>query len=170
MNKIYTSLILVFALIVMWTVYLTNVKNDDSLTVRYYTIEELLTKEASITKVKVGGLIKPDSISINETDQLEVSFYVYQGSDSLKVYYYGIRPDLFKDDAPIVLPSIKGLDAYIPQEEFFDSKLLERVNKARPILTKNLGTPKKIKNKAARKLPNKFLNRPTNLKIPKKKN
>jgi len=103
MNKIYTSLILVFALIVMWTVYLTNVKNDDSLTVRYYTIEELLTKEASITKVKVGGLIKPDSISINETDQLEVSFYVYQGSDSLKVYYYGIRPDLFKDDAEVVV-------------------------------------------------------------------
>ncbi|HIF29534.1 MAG: cytochrome c maturation protein CcmE [bacterium] len=103
MNKIYTSLILVFALIVMWTVYLTNVKNDDSLTVRYYTIEELLTKEASITKVKVGGLIKPDSISINETDQLEVSFYIYQGSDSLKVYYYGIRPDLFKDDAEVVV-------------------------------------------------------------------
>jgi cytochrome c-type biogenesis protein CcmE len=103
MNKIYTSLILVFALIVMWTVYLTNVKNDDSLTVRYYTIEELLTKEASITKVKVGGLIKPDSISINETDQLEVSFYVYQGSDSLKVYYYGIRPDLFKDNAEVVV-------------------------------------------------------------------
>ena len=103
MNKIYTSLILVFALIVMWTVYLTNVKNDDSLTVRYYTIKELLTKEASITKVKVGGLIKPDSISINETDQLEVSFYVYQGSDSLKVYYYGIRPDLFKDDAEVVV-------------------------------------------------------------------
>jgi len=103
MNKIYTSLILVFALIVMWTVYLTNVKNDDSLTVRYYTIEELLTKEASITKVKVGGLIKPDSISINETDQLEVSFYVYQGSDSLKVSYYGIRPDLFKDDAEVVV-------------------------------------------------------------------
>ena len=103
MHKIYTSLILVFALIVMWTVYLTNVKNDDSLTVRYYTIGELLTKEASITKVKVGGLIKPDSISINETDQLEVSFYVYQGSDSLKVYYYGIRPDLFKDDAEVVV-------------------------------------------------------------------
>jgi len=104
MNKIYTSLILVFTLIVIWTIYLTNVENDDNnLTVRYYTIEELSTKESSITKVKVGGLIKPDSISINETDQLEVSFYVYQGSDSLKVYYYGIRPDLFKDDAEVVV-------------------------------------------------------------------
>ena len=103
MNKIYTSLILVFALIVMWTVYLTNIKNDDSLTVRYYTIEELSTKQVSIPNVKIGGLIKPNSININEKDQLEVSFYVYQGSDSLKVHYYGIRPDLFKDDAEVVV-------------------------------------------------------------------
>ena len=97
MNKIYTSMILVFALIVIWTIYLTSVKKDDSLTVRYYTIEELASKEFSISSVKVGGLIKPNSISINDKDQLEVSFYVYQGNDSLKVYYYGIRPDLFKD-------------------------------------------------------------------------
>ena len=103
MNKIYTSLILVFGLIVIWTVYLTNVRGEKNITVRYYTIEELSTKEVSLSKVKVGGLIKPDSIKINDEDQLEVSFYVYQGSDSLKVYYYGIRPDLFKDDAEVVV-------------------------------------------------------------------
>ena len=104
MNRIYTSLILVFALIVIWTIYLTNVKQDNSLTIRYYTIEELVSIDSSIsTSVKVGGLIKPNSISINNEDQLEVSFYVYQGNDSLKVYYYGIRPDLFKDDAEVVV-------------------------------------------------------------------
>jgi|TARA_B100000965_G_scaffold396428_1_gene411356 cytochrome c-type biogenesis protein CcmE len=103
MNKIYTSLILVFALIVMWTVYLTNVRGEKNITVRYYTIEELAVKEISVPSVKVGGLIKPNSIKINDQDQLEVSFYVYQGSDSLKVYYYGIRPDLFKDDAEVVV-------------------------------------------------------------------
>lgn len=103
MNKIYTSLILVFGLIVIWTVYLTNVRGEKNITVRYYTIEELSTKEVSLSKVKVGGLIKPNSIKINDEDQLEVSFYVYQDSDSLKVYYYGIRPDLFKDDAEVVV-------------------------------------------------------------------
>tara|TARA_Y100000748_G_scaffold300587_1_gene299291 strand:- start:1366 stop:1773 length:408 start_codon:yes stop_codon:yes gene_type:complete len=103
MNKIYTSLILVFALIVIWTVYLTNVRGEKNITVRYYTIQELSTKEVSLSKVKVGGLIKPNSIKINDEDQLEASFYVYQGSDSLKVYYYGIRPDLFKDDAEVVV-------------------------------------------------------------------
>lgn len=98
MNKIYTSLIIVFGLIVIWTVYLTNVD-----TVRYYTIEELSAKDISLSKVKVGGLVKPNSIKINDEDRLEVSFYVYQGSDSLKVSYYGIRPDLFKDDAEVVI-------------------------------------------------------------------
>ncbi|MGC1632356.1 MAG: OstA-like protein [Gelidibacter sp.] len=29
--------------------------------------------------------------------------------------------DLFKDDPPLVLPKIKGLDDYVPQEDFFDA-------------------------------------------------
>ena len=36
-------------------------------------------------------------------NQLEVSFFVYQNNDSVKVNYYGIRPDLFKDDAEVVV-------------------------------------------------------------------
>ncbi len=103
MNKVYTSLILIFALVVLWTVYLTNVKEDENLTVRYYTIKELTIEDKSISKVKVGGLIKPNSIDINESNRLEVWFYVYQGEDSLKVYYNGTRPDLFKDDAEVVV-------------------------------------------------------------------
>jgi lipopolysaccharide export system protein LptA len=35
--------------------------------------------------------------------------------------------DLFKDEPPLVLPKIRGLDPYVPQEEFFDEALLERV-------------------------------------------
>ncbi|WP_282124019.1 OstA-like protein [Algibacter mikhailovii] len=38
--------------------------------------------------------------------------------------------DLFVDDAPFELPVIKGLDAYKPQEEFFDDVLMERVEEA----------------------------------------
>ena len=30
-------------------------------------------------------------------------FFVYQNNDSVKVTYYGIRPDLFKDDAEVVV-------------------------------------------------------------------
>jgi len=103
MNKVYTSLILVFSLVVLWTIYLTNIREDKNLTVRYYTIKELTVEEKSINKVKIGGLVKPNSIDINESNRLEVWFYVYQGEDSLKVYYNGTRPDLFKDDAEVVI-------------------------------------------------------------------
>ncbi len=38
--------------------------------------------------------------------------------------------DLFADDPPLNLPKIKGLDAYNPQDEFFDEDLLNRIEKA----------------------------------------
>ena len=90
-------------LIIGWIFYLTNIKQDSSLTVRYYSISELASELNDIQKVKVGGYIKPNSIEVSENDQLEVSFFVYQNDDSVKVYYYGIRPDLFKDDAEVVV-------------------------------------------------------------------
>ncbi|MDO5981817.1 OstA-like protein [Flavivirga spongiicola] len=38
--------------------------------------------------------------------------------------------DLFKDDPPLVLPVIKGLEDYVPQEDFFDEELLKRIENA----------------------------------------
>ena len=38
--------------------------------------------------------------------------------------------DLFKDDPPLNLPVIKGLDPAVSEEEFFDENLLNRVEKA----------------------------------------
>ena len=103
MNKVTTSILIVFLLIIGWIFYLTNIKQDSSLTVRYYSISELASESNDIQKVKVGGYIKPNSIEVSENDQLEASFFVYQNDDSVKVYYYGIRPDLFKDDAEVVV-------------------------------------------------------------------
>lgn len=54
--------------------------------------------------------------------------------------------DLFKDDPPLDLPIIKGLDDYVPPEEFIDDSANERIEKA------GKDTPNKL-NKAARNLP-----------------
>ncbi|MCA0132110.1 OstA-like protein [Winogradskyella alexanderae] len=56
--------------------------------------------------------------------------------------------DLFKDDPPLDLPVIKGLDDYIPPEEFVDSSMTERIEEA------GKETPNKP-NKAAQNLPEK---------------
>jgi len=54
--------------------------------------------------------------------------------------------DLFKDDPPLDLPKISGLDDYVPPEDFFDDGVIERVEEA------GKDTPNKP-NKAARTLP-----------------
>jgi hypothetical protein len=54
--------------------------------------------------------------------------------------------DLFKDDPPLTLPIIKGLDDYVPQEEFFDDALLQRIDDAKDKTSDK-------ENKAARQLP-----------------
>ena len=62
--------------------------------------------------------------------------------------------DLFKDDPPLNLPIIKGLDDYIPQEEFFDDSMLKRVEAS----DKDAKTSKK-ENKAARNIPKKLFDK-----------
>ncbi|WP_434035326.1 OstA-like protein [Formosa sp. 4Alg 33] len=58
--------------------------------------------------------------------------------------------DLFKDDPPLNLPVIKGLEPYIPQDEFFDEALIERAESAEESnKSKNVQDPAK----ASRHLP-----------------
>jgi len=65
--------------------------------------------------------------------------------------------DLFKDDPPLILPKIKGLDDYVPQEEFFDDALLKRIDEAEVKTTGEEDEQEEIKeNKAARQLPKPF--------------
>lgn len=63
--------------------------------------------------------------------------------------------DLFIDDKPYELPVIKGLEPYVPQEDFEDEDLRKRIEEAAPKPKK--GTPKE-ENKAARRLSKKERN------------
>lgn len=59
--------------------------------------------------------------------------------------------DLFSEDPPLDLPIIKGLEDYVPQEDFFDEELIERIDKA----DSESKIPEGSKPKASRNLPNK---------------
>jgi len=64
--------------------------------------------------------------------------------------------DLFKDDPPLNLPIIKGLEDYIPQKEFFDESLIKRAEAPE----KEAKLSKK-ENKATRNIPKKLLDAKT---------
>ena len=112
---------------------------------------------------QIGGKTYPE-IEFPENEKILKGFHWRDSERPMSV------EDLFRDDPPLVLPTIKGLDAYIPQEEFFDSTLLDRIDKARPVPTNTKENPKKQVNKAAQKLPKKFLKKPGGIKKLKKEN
>lgn len=66
--------------------------------------------------------------------------------------------DLFSDEPPLVLPVIKGLEEYVPQEDFFDEELESRLqlSKKRVFTKKENSKMKNSKeNKAKRNIPKK---------------
>ena len=65
--------------------------------------------------------------------------------------------DLFKDDPPLELPTIKGMQDYIPQEDFFDDSMLERIEEADKKETKTNATNQPLK--ASRNLPQRIRNK-----------
>ena len=77
--------------------------------------------------------------------------------------------DLFKDDPPLVLPIIKGLDDYVPQQDFFDAALMKRVEDA-----KSKDVKKDEEQKSSRTIPKAALQKADSTKVntlqkPKKK-
>lgn len=73
--------------------------------------------------------------------------------------------DLFSDDPPLNLPIIKGLEDYVPQEEFFDQEMLERMEKADEDEAKKSKKPV-VSPKASRNLPQKTINKDATLALP----
>nr|WP_233586777.1 OstA-like protein [Formosa maritima] len=84
--------------------------------------------------------------------------------------------DLFSEDPPLKLPKIKGLEDYVPQAEFFDEKMLGRIEKAEKaekpkkelINNDKTKTEKKKRSKAARQVPQHIMDS-MNLKKEKQK-
>ncbi|ULC60677.1 hypothetical protein MBM09_06695 [Flaviramulus sp. BrNp1-15] len=74
--------------------------------------------------------------------------------------------DLFRDDPPLELPIIKGLEDYVPQEDFVDNDMLERVKKAD---ANDKANNKSHSTKASRNLPTKPKDKSALLKLPNKK-
>jgi len=103
MNKFYITLTLSMMLVISWTIYLTQYDERNLSSVKYFTVSELSDNVSPINKMKLGGRILPESIKINPDNLLEVSFYVYDAENTVLVEYNGIRPDLFKDDAEVVV-------------------------------------------------------------------
>ncbi|APY12084.1 hypothetical protein BWZ22_12965 [Seonamhaeicola sp. S2-3] len=72
---------------------------------------------------QIDGTLTPES-QFQEKDKL------LRGFDWREEERLNSVEDLFKDDPPLKLPIIKGLEDYVPQDAFFDEDMLERIESA----------------------------------------
>lgn len=97
---------------------LVGIDKSQSATINIQIEDSEITE---ISKLKqIDGMIYPE-------EEFPKNARLFRGFDWREDEQPMSVEDLFKDDPPLILPIIRGLDEYIPQEEFFDEALMERV-------------------------------------------
>jgi cytochrome c-type biogenesis protein CcmE len=75
----------------------------------YLTVQELKEQGPSTRDVRVSGLVVGDSI-VWEARDLRLEFEITDDTGRLPALYNGPRPDMFRDDAEVVLEGRYGED------------------------------------------------------------
>ena len=75
----------------------------------YLTVQELTDQGPSARTVRVAGFVVGESIVWEPRDQ-RLAFDMTDDSGSLSVVYSGARPDMFRDEAEVVVEGKMGSD------------------------------------------------------------
>lgn len=75
----------------------------------YLTIDELQQQGSSVRNVRVAGFVVGESI-VWEPRDLHLAFDMVDDSGKLSVVYSGARPDMFRDEAEVVVEGKMGPD------------------------------------------------------------
>jgi cytochrome c-type biogenesis protein CcmE len=94
---------------------LTNFQNN---IVFFFSPSEIDKIRSSLSSVRVGGMIKKDSIK--KIDALTTEFVITDYKNDLEINYRGILPDLFREEQGVVA---KG-KLNIAENKFYSNELL----------------------------------------------
>lgn len=121
MNKAKIKVVAGSIIILLTLVFLVFTGMRESF-VYYFTVSELLEKKDSLygRGVRVAGKVEPGSI-VYDSRNLNLEFNIMDDSHRVRVIYHGILPDLFKDNADVV---VEG--EYHPSGLFKASQLLAK--------------------------------------------
>lgn len=82
------------------------IANTQANAVYYMTVSELKTCTVCTTQsVRVAGVVQAGSVVNNDANQ-QMSFTIADGSQSLKVVYSGIVPDIFRPGITVVVEGL----------------------------------------------------------------
>jgi len=83
----------------------------------FYPPTDIVAGKAPVGKrIRAGGMVEKGSI-VRESDGLTVKFKITDYEATVTVSYKGILPDLFAEDAGVVVAGVLNKDGYIVADE-----------------------------------------------------
>lgn len=102
-KKIIIAVISLSILAFAWIGYVTfNPNQNNPGMVRFLSVADIHTVQQT-ERIRLGGLVSAGTILISEKNQLECDFHLNQGGETVSVNFIGTRPDLFKDEAEVIV-------------------------------------------------------------------
>tara|TARA_B110000438_G_scaffold298087_1_gene345616 strand:- start:526 stop:960 length:435 start_codon:yes stop_codon:yes gene_type:complete len=108
MHQKYKVILTVFGLSfilsfwIFWSSF--NPVNEKAL-VKFISVKEILDS-SNLERVRIGGIVADSSITLSQSNRLEVFFNIKEGLSILPVRFVGARPDLFKHGAEVIVEGV----------------------------------------------------------------
>ena len=92
----------IFSFWIFWSSF--NPVNEKAL-VKFISVKEILDS-SNLERVRIGGIVADSSITLSQSNRLEVFFNIKEGLSILPVRFVGARPDLFKHGAEVIVEGV----------------------------------------------------------------
>lgn len=94
------------SLVALFWIFRISTESDpqESLMIKFLSVDQL--QAAGTDRVRLGGIVESGSIAIKADNKLDCSFNLAQGVYSVPVHYTRTRPDLFKDEAEVIVTGV----------------------------------------------------------------
>ena len=104
-NKFYYAISGVVLVVVFWIWWASTNPASEQALVKFLSVQQLFAEEQA-ERIRLGGLVVDESIKLDENNYLSCNFDLQEGEAILRVHFVGVRPDLFKNGAEVIVEGI----------------------------------------------------------------
>ena len=104
-NKFYYAISGVVLVVVFWIWWVSTNPASEQALVKFLSVQQLFAEEQA-ERIRLGGLVADESIKLDENNFMSCNFDLQEGEAILRVHFVGVRPDLFKNGAEVIVEGI----------------------------------------------------------------
>ena len=104
-NKFYYAISGVVLVVVFWIWWVSTNPASEQALVKFLSVQQLFAEEQA-ERIRLGGLVADESIKLDENNYMSCNFDLQEGEAILRVHFVGVRPDLFKNGAEVIVEGI----------------------------------------------------------------